>query len=153
MPILYRKSLRGPAPEIQYWTVGAVAVKYGDAVILGATRDVVIPATAATDVIVGVALGDAAIGATAAIMPALGDTVFEFPTHTTAGDGYDASGNKYDVCDLQVFTSGAMKAAAGTDASHQIMMYDLASGQTDDTDPNAFLGIFNLRYFDTTRLA
>lgn len=144
--VTYQKTIDGSAPEIMYWTVGATAVKMGDPVKIGASANLVIPITASTDKVVGVALHDAAISGTVALVMATGATLFKI--RCTAAKKYVASADKFTTYDFDTFTSGAMSADPATDTNHSVFAYDLAAGETDNTNANAALCIFNLRWLD-----
>lgn len=142
----YKKCLSGREPDIQHWTVGATAVKQGDPCKIGASANLLIPITAAADVVIGVATHDAAIGAQVAIIPANGDTVFRIKCSSTKK--YVAASDKYTLCDFDTFTSGAMSIDPATDVGHSVRMLDLSPDSVNDTNGNYALCIFNLRILD-----
>lgn len=100
----FRRMLNGGECELLISTVGAVAVKTGDAVKVGATQNVVIPITAVKDLVVGVAQHDAAIGAEVSLLQVTAYTVFEAIGVTTA---YVEATYRYLNADSG-FVSGAM---------------------------------------------
>jgi len=124
----YVKDLNGIHNPLTADTVGATAIKAGDALIVGASQEVVIPATAATDRISGVALVAGAIGATAIYAPSSDSAIFTVITVATA---YTDATHKYTTCDLAGFTSGAMTITPGADTNHQVLLLGLVEGETD----------------------
>ena len=143
MAIKYLRCLDGKEPEMGIWTVGATAVKAGDPCKKGASAHLLIPITAAADVVVGMAMHDAAIGASVSIIYATESTVFQIPC--SAAKKYVASADKYTQCDFDTFTSGAMSIDPATDTAHSVFTLDLASGSPDNTNANQCQCIFNLR--------
>lgn len=139
----YKKTLDGSAPEIRTYTVGATAVKMGDPVKVGAAANLVIPITAAGDVVRGVALHDAAISGTVSVVQATDMTVFKIKCSATKK--YVASADMCTQCDFDTFTSGAMSIDPATDVSHSVFLYDLSPDSVDNTNANYVLAIFNLR--------
>jgi len=126
-----------------YETVGATAVKKGDPVKAGATANVVIPITAAGDIVIGVAMHDAAIGAVVALMPVNAEVVYAVKCASTKK--YVASADKWTTCDFTDFTSGAMKIDPATAAQGDVLMIGLADNELDNTNENVTLCIFQKR--------
>lgn len=138
----YVKDLVGLHNVLVHATVGAVAVKEGDPIKVGASQDVVIPVTAAADAILGVASHAAAVGDDVLYYPATPTAVFEVTTVTT---GYAEATHKWNTCDLAAFTSGAMTANPGADVSHQLLMLGLEDGETSGSAGNKMLVKINQR--------
>ena len=144
--ITYQRSLTGNAPYLFAAKVGATAVKMGDFVKLGATKDVVISITASTDKVLGLALHDAAIGAQVAIILANGETIFKIKS--SSAKKFVVGTSNWTVCDFDTFTSGAMTADPATATNSQLLMIELASGEADNTNGNYFYAIVGNRTLD-----
>jgi hypothetical protein len=144
--ITYQRSLTGNAPYLFSAKVGATAVKMGDFVKLGATKEVVIPITASGDKILGMALHDAAISAQVAIILANGETIFKIKS--SSAKKFVVGTSNWTVCDFDTFTSGAMTADPATATNSQLLMIELASGEADNTNGNYFYAIVGNRTLD-----
>jgi hypothetical protein len=144
--ITYQRSFTGNAPYLFVAKVGATAVKMGDFVKLGATKDVVIPITASTDKILGMVLHDAAIGAQVSLIIANGETIFK--VKSSAAKKFVNGTSNWVVCDFDTFTSGAMTADPATATNSQMTMIELASGEADNTNGNYFYAVVQNRYLD-----
>ncbi len=120
-------------------TVGAVAVKKGDAVKVGATQDVVIPITTVKDKVLGVAQHDAAIGAEVSLILVTAYTVFEAIGATTA---YVEATYRYLNADCG-FVSGAMVVDPATlTTTGDVQMLRLAGNTLTGVIGNHFEVIF-----------
>jgi len=138
------RRLDGQGSHLLTMTVGATAVKQGDPCMIGAAQNLVVPITAATDVVVGVATHDAIVGAEVRMIPADGMQVFKF--RCKSDKKYVDGTDRWTLCDFVVFTAGAMTIDPATDAGHSIYLIKLADGETDNSNGNAALGVFNLKY-------
>lgn len=138
--IVWVKNLLGGSTIMLSGTVGATAVKVGDILIKGGTADVLIPMTAVDQVVVGVATNDAAVGETVIYVPAFPWNVFAIRTATATP--YDDSDDKFTVCDVSDFTSGAMEINPEAAVGGDVLLIGLADGETDDTADNIALCIF-----------
>lgn len=137
------KRLDGEGATLITMTVGATAVKTGDACKIGAAQNLVIPITTVKDKVVGVALHDAAIGAQVAMVQVDGHTVFEATGVTTA---YTEATYKYLAAD-SAFTSGDMKVNPATlTTTGDVLMLGLTSNYASGVIGNHFDVIFLNRY-------
>lgn len=137
------RRLDGGGQELKTMTVGATAVKAGDACKIGAAQNLVIPITAVKDKVVGVATHDAAIGAEVAMVQVDGHTVFEVIGDTTA---YVEATYKYLAADSG-FTSGAMTVNPATlTTTGDVLMLGLCGDIASGVVGNHFEVIFLNRY-------
>jgi hypothetical protein len=138
--IVWVKNLLGGSTILLTDTVGATAVKKGDPLKVGATDDLVIPITAADQVVIGVATHDAAVGAEVAYVPAFPWNVFAIKC-----DGaiqYVDTTDRYIACDFVDFTSGDMRIDPDTVAAGDVVIVGLADGETDSENENVVLAYF-----------
>jgi hypothetical protein len=141
----YLRRLDGGVTELVTMTVGAVAVKYGDACKIGAAQDLVIPITTVKDKVVGVATHDAAIGAEVSMVRVDGATVFKVATAVAA---FVLATYQYLNADSG-FVSGAMVFNPATlTTTGDIKMLDLAENSADNVIGNHVQVVFLNRYLD-----
>ena len=138
--IVWIENLLGGSTPIMTDTVGATAVKKGDPLQVGATDDLVIPMTAADQVIIGVATADGAVGAEVTYVPAYPWNVFAIKC-----DGaiqYVDTTDRYIACDFVDFTSGDMRIDPDTVTAGDVIILGLADGETNSENENVVRCIF-----------
>lgn len=133
MAFKYLQDLNGTHTPLVQSTVGIVAIKEGDALKIGASQNLAIPATVYGDSIIGVATHAVAAGGIVNYAPATDTAVFEV---ITTGTGYDEATYKYVTCDIGSFTSGSMAVQPGATSGTQILLLKLSEGETSGSAGN-----------------
>lgn len=134
---VWKKNLDDATPEMLIREADA-AIKKGDALKRDSTTQHVIPATAVSDRIFGVALNDAADGDDVMVIPARMNNIFEVQTETTA---FTTGTHDQVTANIKTFTSGSMTVQCAG-ANKQFYTIGLADGQTSGAAGNKVLGFF-----------